>query len=242
MNLSIASLYKEYFEGASLIELGKKYEMHPNTLARKFKKAGYKLRTQSEAQKNALKKGKKHPTAGRSHSEETRKQIGASVSQAPSKKRSKAAKARWQKLSDEYKKNLVEKAHKGMRLAAEQGSQLELLLVDLLTKDGYQVTWHAPLYHVSAEMHVDILVHPQIVIEVDGPTHYKPIWGEEKLEKVQESDHKKNGILLTEGYTVIRVKHLKKTTSNHYAERIYNLIKPLLQQSNELHYVGIDND
>ena len=53
----------------------------------------------------------------------------------------------------------------------------------------------------------------RVAIEVDGPTHFLPIWGEEKLQKRQEIDRKKTGLILQDGITLVRMKALAKNYS-----------------------------
>ena len=52
-------------------------------------------------------------------------------------------------------------------------------------------------------MHIPEL---KTIIEVDGPSHCLPVWGEEKLQKQINADLRKDGIFLTRGYVVIRLK------------------------------------
>jgi hypothetical protein len=54
------------------------------------------------------------------------------------------------------------------------------------------------------------------VIEVDGPTHSLPIFGEEQLARTIASDLKKNGLLHDAGYGLLRVKQLAKNMSEHF--------------------------
>ena len=44
------------------------------------------------------------------------------------------------------------------------------------------------------------------IIEVDGPSHFLPIWGEERLQKQVNADLRKSGSLLSRGFVVIRIK------------------------------------
>jgi very-short-patch-repair endonuclease len=46
------------------------------------------------------------------------------------------------------------------------------------------------------------------IIEVDGPSHFLPIWGEEKLRKQIKADVNKTGLILSKGYVIIRIKNL----------------------------------
>ena len=61
----------------------------------------------------------------------------------------------------------------------------------------------------AEKLEIDLYI-PRLktIIEVDGPSHFLPIWGEEKLQKQVNADLRKSGVLLSKGYVVIRVKSL----------------------------------
>ena len=48
-----------------------------------------------------------------------------------------------------------------------------------------------------------------IAIEVDGPSHFAPVWGEQSLQRNIEYDKKKTGLILGKGYKLIRIKQQK---------------------------------
>lgn len=252
MALSTASLvelaeemYAKYQKGVSLAELGKEYGTYANTIRRIFIKKKYELRTASQAQKNALKRGRKeHPTKGKKRSAEVKAKIGRSVSESCDRElRSKLSKENWEKQSDKFKQDLLEKAHVGMRQAAETGSKLELMLMSKLEADGYDPTWHHDLSSIHPNMHIDITCEPKIAIEVDGPSHFEPIWGEERLAKTKQSDNLKDGALIAAGYTVIRIKAERRTTTEAYGEKIYERLIPLLKlQDNKVHYLELEDE
>jgi very-short-patch-repair endonuclease len=51
------------------------------------------------------------------------------------------------------------------------------------------------------------------IIEIDGPSHFLPIWGEEKLKKQIKADADKTGLILSRGLAIIRVKNLSDSLS-----------------------------
>ena len=61
----------------------------------------------------------------------------------------------------------------------------------------------------SENLEIDLYI-PELktIIEVDGPSHFLPIWGEDKLQKQINADLRKSGALLSKGYIVIRIKSL----------------------------------
>jgi hypothetical protein len=48
-----------------------------------------------------------------------------------------------------------------------------------------------------------------VAIEVDGPSHFEPVWGEDVLKKNQKYDTKKNGLILGKELVLIRIKQTK---------------------------------
>ena len=62
------------------------------------------------------------------------------------------------------------------------------------------------------------------VIEIDGPAHFLPIWGEEALQKNIRSDAQKSGLILSGGYVMIRVKNISKTISQKIQRDMLNAI------------------
>jgi very-short-patch-repair endonuclease len=58
----------------------------------------------------------------------------------------------------------------------------------------------------SGKRQADILsIEEKILLEFDGPFHFKPIFGNENFENIKLKDQELNNILGSEGYTVIRV-------------------------------------
>ena len=58
------------------------------------------------------------------------------------------------------------------------------------------------------------------IIEVDGPSHFLPIWGEDKLAKQIVADEQKNGIVLSKGFAVLRIKNLSDFISLQAKEKL----------------------
>ena len=56
-------------------------------------------------------------------------------------------------------------------------------------------------------MQIDLYL-PTIVtaIEVDGPSHFLPVWGEESLKKNIKYDNKKSGLIIGKGLNLVRIK------------------------------------
>ena len=102
-----------------------------------------------------------------------------------------------------------------MRQAAKYGSKLEQYVCERLTKAGYVVEYHRKgLVPPNPNLEIDIyLTDLATAIEIDGPMHFSPIFGEEALARTQVLDNKKNGLLRFYKVNVLRVMQTKKTAS-----------------------------
>ena len=65
------------------------------------------------------------------------------------------------------------------------------------------------------------------IIEIDGPSHFLPIWGEDKLQKQINADLRKSGALLSKGYAVVRVKSLGQESLSKREQLAEEVIKLL---------------
>lgn len=185
---------------------------------------GIKPRSRSAAIKNALDSGRLvHPTEGKTRSEETREKMSKGISKAwydmsaeKKEKVSKDARKRWDKMSKADKDELNHKAHIAIAEAAKNGSKLEKFIALELTKAGYDCFPHKKILENLA-LEVDLCLPGHMVaIELDGPSHFQPIWGEEAFIKTQNADKEKNGLLNFHGYKVIRLIYTQKHVSTFY--------------------------
>ena len=62
-----------------------------------------------------------------------------------------------------------------------------------------------------------------VAIEVDGPSHFEPIWGQEALERTQKSDKQKNGLILYSGLVLIRIAQKKNISEKYKRELMLSL-------------------
>lgn len=214
----------------SILKIAEEYETYPNRIFRDAKRLGLKTRSKSEAQKNALSTGVlKHPTKDKKRSQEEKRKIGQSVtktwvkaSKEEKKRRSKISKKNWEKRSQDQVRNMKERSIKGILKASKEGSKLEKHIRDCLVNDGYEFEYHVSHVIADEKMHIDILLSdPVVAIEIDGPMHNKRVWDDEVLSKNKERDQKKNGLLISEGISVIRVKYSKRNFSFSRGDKIY---------------------
>ena len=210
----VIELYCE--ENKSTYEIAKFLETYPNKVKRTLIKHGYELRDKSEAQKAALKSGRSsHPTAGKKRTKEEKVLISQSLvsywdsmSDKERKKRTIQAKKNWDNMTAEQKEKMRSKGIAAIRVAAKEGSKLEKIFAHRIERAGYTVKMHEviiPAENLEIDLYIPAL---KTIIEVDGPSHFLPIWGEDKLQKQINADLRKSGALLSKGYAIIRVKSL----------------------------------
>jgi very-short-patch-repair endonuclease len=213
----IVKLYEA--ENKSFQDIATDYETYANKIRRDAKKFGINIRNKSDAQKNALSTGKhKHPTKGIKRNEDTKNKIGSSVmrfwdelSDSDLQKIKDKAKENWQNISEDQKKYIQQKANQAVRVASKDGSKLEKFLLEQLLSSGYRVDFHKEQSLVTTKLQIDLFIPTlNIAIEVDGPSHFLPVWGEDTLNKNIQYDNKKTGLILGKGLVLIRIKQTKE--------------------------------
>lgn len=220
---------KMYFEEfKSLPEIAEYYDTYSNKIRRIILKSGKQLRSKAESQKIALEKGRaEHPTEGKQRSESTKLKLSEASAKAWENKSEKEKKQIRKKISESWHDrdpndvaDMLKKAAQAVSEAGRTGSKLENYLVEKLNERGYNVIAHKKGVIPNSSLEPDILVPGlKILIEIDGPSHFFPIFGktkqerQERLEKTIAADNVKNGLFLQEGFCVIRVKHICKTLS-----------------------------
>jgi very-short-patch-repair endonuclease len=210
------------------------YNTYANKVRRDAIKLKIQIRDKSEAQKNALSTGKtQHPTKGISRSESTKQKIGNSVLKSWESMadetlatRKLKAKINWDNKSTEEKEFMLREANNAVREASKKGSKLENFLFQKLLKHGLNVDFHKEQSILNTNLQIDLfLPRYNIAIEVDGPSHFEPVWGEDALKRNKKYDNKKTGLILGKGLQLIRIKQ-KKDFSKARAEIIF---KELIQ-------------
>jgi very-short-patch-repair endonuclease len=180
------------------------------------------LRDKGTAQRAALKSGRaQHPTEGKKRPPDVRVRISESVahdwqnlSKEKLQERSEVAKRQWQQMSQDERDALLKAANEAVREASKHGSRLERSLMKGLKNQGYVVDFHKQGLIPNVKLQIDMYLPTLgVAIEVDGPSHFLPIWGEENFQRNIASDAEKTGLLLTQGLVIIRVKHLQRSVS-----------------------------
>lgn len=225
--------------------IAKKYDTYPNKIRRILIKNGIELNDKSTAQKKALKSGRsKHPTKGKQRSEKTKIKISNSIynhwqdlSELEKQKRIDKAKEQWNNMTIEEKENFKNAALEAVREASKKGSKLEHFLLDKLASKGYNVLFHQKGIISDQDLEIDLLIPElKVAIEIDGPSHFLPIWGntdKEKQKNLQrhiKADAHKTGLLIAEGFVVVRIKNLAKSMSEKNKRDIFDKILSKLKE------------
>jgi very-short-patch-repair endonuclease len=236
MNELESKMIEMYEKGMSPGSIAKQLDTYPNKIRRLLQKQGKQLRDSSEAQKNALKTGSaKHPTAGKVRSKSDRMKISGGMmdfwdkmSEKEKKRRTQIAKENWESMSDEQRHKMNQLAFEAIRKAAKEGSKLERVILDTLESEGYRVDFHNKNLIPTQKMEIDLYIPElKVIIEVDGPSHFYPIWGVENLNKQIEFDSKKEGVLLSRGFVVIRIKAVNALSLKRKDDMLENILSHL---------------
>jgi len=223
----------EYIENQrSFSDIAEQLGTYTNKVVRAAKKLGIQPRDKSQAQKLALESGRHdHPTKGKERGSDVKEKISNSVysfwedmEDEERQHRCDMAKKNWQNMSDEQKETFYRLSGEAIRKASKEGSKLEKFLLQALTQGGFRVEFHKEHLMLNENLHVDLFL-PElgVAIEVDGPSHFEPIWGQEALERTQKSDKQKNGLILNSGLVLIRIAQKKNISEKYKRELMLSL-------------------
>jgi very-short-patch-repair endonuclease len=220
----------------STYQIAEKLKTYPNKVRRVLTKYGINLRNSKDAQKNALKNGRAiHPTAGNSMSKITKQKISETQGQvwdALNKKqkeyRSQIGKDAWAQKSEQEKAAFIAQAQEAIRKSSRVGSKLEHFLLSELGKQNLRVEFHKEHWLQNQNLQVDLyLPECRTAIEVDGPSHFKPVWGPENLAKNIKADQQKTGLILNSGLVMIRIKQDQSLTQRYMRNTLDKLLSLL---------------
>jgi len=215
----IEAIKQRYLEESqSFQKIANDMGTYANKILRDAKKFNIPIRNKSEAQKNALEKGvHKHPTKGKTRTEEEKNRIGigvmnnwANADENTINQKKQNAKTLWEQKTDEEKQNMLSKANAAVRESSKTGSKMEHYVLNFLIKQNLKVEFHKEQILANTRLQIDLFLPTMnIAIEIDGPSHFSPVWGEEVLQRNQDYDKKKSGLIVGKGYRLIRIKQTK---------------------------------
>ena len=233
---------KMYDQDMSTYQIAKELDTYPNKIRRILKKQGKQLKSKSEAQKAALKAGRsKHPTEGRTRTYEEKLSISKAMStywedmsEEDKQARVEDAKRRWMDMPKARREEMQALAIEGIRRASTEGSRVENFVFKVVSNAGYDVQFHRKNLIPNENLEIDLYI-PRLktIIEVDGPSHFLPVWGEDRLQKQMKADLDKNGLILSKGFVMLRVKALKTRLSLTDEEELKNTVLEQLKRIEE---------
>lgn len=222
----------------STYQIAERYDTYPNKIRRILVKHGVEMKSRSQAQRSALANGRaKHPTEGSVRTKEERLKISSTVKEYWSnmsdeeyKGRCSAAKVRWFNMSEEERQRITSLAIEAVRKAGKEGSKMEKFLLEELNHLGYDTQFHKKNLIPNEKLEIDLYIPAlKTIIEIDGPSHFLPIWGEEKLQKQIKSDDQKTGLVLSKGFVVLRVKNMLNFVSLASKEKLVKDVSTCLE-------------
>lgn len=234
-------------------QIADKFSTYGPKICREMRRLKIPTRSKAAAQTLALSGGRSiHPTRGKKRSTTEKIKIGNAVSlkwknltQEEYEQRRKQSQERWENLPDHTKQNIHKAANLALRKTAKDGSKLEHFVCSELKVLGYVVEFHKEHLLLNERLHLDIFL-PKIktAIEIDGPSHFLPMWGEEALQKTQKADREKAGLLLTAGCCLVRIKSPKFLSAKYKRELLEKLTNVLANiekspQSTENRYITL---
>jgi len=237
-SINEAYVIQQYADGCSTIVLAKELDTYPKKIERILKRNGQSLRSKSESQALAIKEGRaKHPTEGSQRTEEQKIKISKGT-EARWKNMSKedrqnfidGAKDRWEKMPADRKREMLEKAGRSLQKTTTEGSKAEKFLRQKLLDEGYDVRLHVKNL-IEGKFELDLfLPELKLIIEIDGPQHFMPIFGEKRLEEVIKFDSIKNGLLISKGYCLVRIRYLCKHMSQSVQRKLWALVSEQVEK------------
>lgn len=234
----VRRLYQD--DGLSMRAVASQLGVPLATLSRFMKKNGITSRDKAQAQKNYL-NDHEHQMKGRSHTAETKKKISRGLgefwdnlteeqTEALKRKIGSAWKRKWAAMSDSERRATMEELSTKAKEAQGNGSRLERFVAEELRTRGFTVEERSTNYTAGKAFEVDIaLPKERVAIEIDGPTHFLPIYGEEHLAEQRERDARKDELILSSGYSVLRIRDNNGPLSQLRIDKIVEAIKEIQQ-------------
>lgn len=224
----------------STSDIAKELGLFPMQVRRACKKMGFALRDKSAAQSLNLQHNG-HPLEGTTRSEAEKEKISMgiqshweslSAADRETKKEevSQRIKNSWAAKDDDDKKETIKKLNTNKNKASREGSKLERMIIAELEKHGIHAESRATHYVSEEKFEIDIAIYKEgLAIEVDGPTHWDPIYGEENLAKVKEKDGRKDLMLNGLNWKVLRLVDKSNNPTRAVTRRATAIILDILE-------------
>jgi very-short-patch-repair endonuclease len=231
LELDLGAIVDDYLNHhMSAGKIAEKYKTYPNKILRTLRKAGINVKDRAEVQKEALETGQRaHPMKGKKHKKESKKKIGQKVmetydgfSDDKKKEIEEIHRIRWNERTAESIIDMRTKGTQAIRKSSVEGSKLEKYLFENLQGRGFAVYMHQNITE-NQKLEVDLIIN-KVAVEVQGPSHYDPIYGQDKLMKNKQADLEKLNLLLQYGYSVIYIRNTCKRKSEVYYSGILKML------------------
>jgi very-short-patch-repair endonuclease len=247
-------LVEEYVtNNKSAYELATILGTYANFIYRALRHHNIERKDKGSAQRLALQTGRtKHPTLGKKHDIVTKNRIGESMhdywnglSKKEFQKRVDNAREAWYKYTEEERTEWRKKSHEKLREAAIEGSKAEKALVAALLASGFKVQVHKKMVLSGSDMSVDIFLPGDLtVIEINGPSHYYPLFGEQILEQTINRDLKKRELLMGSGFKFIEISnesgYYSKTVLDKFCVRFIPFLKDFVKTDEQFTVVSVE--
>jgi very-short-patch-repair endonuclease len=143
-------------------------------------------------------------------------------------------------MTDDEKLYMQQKANEAVRTSSKTGSKLEKFLLNQLISDGYKIQFHQEQTLANTKLQIDMVIPSMnVAIEVDGPSHFAPVWGDDTLNRNIKYDQKKSGLILGKGLVLIRIKQ-SMDYSESRSRLIYSKLKLILDDIQKK-FPSVDN-
>lgn len=228
INLDYAFLMNEYITNQkSAQQIAGENNTYTLRVIRLLKKYGIPQRDRSASLELSHKKGNRKAPFEDGMPDEIKAKIGITSEskwdEARKERQAERMRQKWEGIPEEEKVETLKKLQRGLSKSSRMGSKLEKALEIYLVNQGYVCEPHKNLLQ-NDKLEVDLYLPAlRTVVEINGPSHYTPIWGEEALAKQQKADQEKRGLLLTSGFRLVNIRVLHKTSRT----RLNRLVKEL---------------
>ena len=80
----------------------------------------------------------------------------------------------------------------------------------------------------NTKLQIDLFLPTMnIALEVDGPSHFLPVWGDDVLARNQKYDKKKTGLIIGKGLKLIRIKQTHDFSKSRASVLYSKLVKAI---------------
>lgn len=139
------------------------------------------------------------------------------------------------------KKSFSIKGCQAIRKAVDIGSKLERELIQYFEENKVDYRHHFKGLFPNTKLEVDFyLPEYNLVLEVDGPSHFKDNLGIDAFRKQMDADNKKNGLVLQMGLSILRLGHTRTLYKRDHRKIIEYLDNNLGSFNNEVRRVNVE--